>query len=135
MPHYTSDGVYPQFGLLVKIISDCDMRFMSKFVKGLCNALQIKQNIFTAYHPQTDGQSEQTNQFLETYLHFYCEEKQDNWDQWLPFAEFTHNQWPNNMTKKTPYELIMGFTPQFEWNIQPSQVPEVEERLGELEEI
>jgi hypothetical protein len=127
--------VYPRFGILAKIISDQDTRFTSKFAKGLCDALQIKQNISTAYQPQTDGQSERMNQFLETYLRFYCAEKQDDWGQWLPFAEFTHNQWPNNMTKKTPYKLIMGYTPRLEWNIHPSQVPAVEERLGKLEEI
>jgi Chromo (CHRromatin Organisation MOdifier) domain len=127
--------VYSWFGLLAKLISDCNTRFTSKFAKGLCNTLQIKQNISMTYHPQTDGQSEQINQFLETYLHFYCEEKQDNWDQWLPFAEFAHNQWPNNTMKKTPYKLIMGYTPELEWNIHPSQIPAVEERLGKLEEI
>ena len=127
--------VYPRYGILAKVITNRDTRFTSKFAKGLCDALQIKQNISMAYDPQTDGQSERTNQFLETYLHFYCEEKQDNWHEWLPFAEFTHNQWPNATTQKTPFELIMGYTTKLEWNILPSQVPAVEERLGKLEEI
>ena len=127
--------VYPRYGIPAKVITNWDTRFTSKFTKGLCDALQIKQNISRAYHPQTDGQSERTNQFLETYLRFYCEEKQDNWHKWLPFAEFAHNQWPNATTQKTPFELIMGYTPKLEWNLLPSQVPAVEERLGKLEEI
>ena len=127
--------VYLRYGILAKVITDRDTRFTSKFAKGLCNVLQIKQNISTAYHPQTDGQSERTNQFLETYLCFYCEEKQGDWHKWLPFAEFTHNQWLNATTQKTPFELIMGYTPKLEWNLLPSQVPAVEERLGKLEEI
>ena len=126
--------VYPRYGVPAKVITDRDTRFTSKFAKGLCDALQIKQNISTAYHPQTDGQSERTNQFLETYLRFYCEEKQDDWHKWLPFAEFAHNQWPNATTQKTPFELIMGYTPKLEWNLLPSQVPAVEERLEKLEE-
>jgi hypothetical protein len=126
--------VYPRFGIPVKVITDRDTRFTSKFAKGLCNALQIRQNISTAYHPQTDGQSERTNQFLETYLRFYCEEKQNDWHQWLPFAEFAHNQWPNATTQKTPFELIMGYTPKLEWNLLPTKVPAVEERLKKLEE-
>jgi len=50
--------VYPRFGVPKKIISDQDTRFTSKFAKGLCDSLQIRQNISTAYHPQTDGQLE-----------------------------------------------------------------------------
>ena len=126
--------VYPRYGIPAKVITDRDTRFTSKFAKGLCEALHIKQNISTAYHPQTDGQSECTNQFLETYLRFYCEEKQDDWHQWLPFAEFAHNQMPNATTRKTPFDLIMGYTPRIEWNDSPSGVPAVEERLGKLED-
>ena len=126
--------VYPRYGIPAKVITDRDTRFTLKFAKGLCEALHIKQNISTAYHPQTDGQSERTNQFLETYLRFYCEEKQDDWHQWLPFAEFVHNQMPNATTRKTPFDLIMGYTPRIEWNISPSQIPAVEERLGKLED-
>ena len=109
--------VYPRYGILAKVITDRDTRFTSKFAKGLCEALRIKQNISMVYHPQTDGQSERTNQFLEMYLRFYCEEKQDDWHQWLPFAEFAHNQMPNATTRKTPFDLIMGYTPRIEWNV------------------
>ena len=126
--------VYPRYGIPAKVITDRDTRFTLKFAKGLCKALRIKQNISMAYHPQTDGQSERTNQFLETYLRFYCEEKQDDWHQWLPFAEFAHNQMPNVTTRKTPFDLIMGYTPRIEWNASPLEVPAVEERLGKLED-
>jgi hypothetical protein len=60
--------VYPQFGIPKKVISDRDTRFTSKFAKGLCQVLEIYQNISTAYHPHTDGQSERTNQCLKGYL-------------------------------------------------------------------
>ena len=87
-----------------------------------------------AYHPQTDGQSERTNQFVETYLRFYCEEKQDDWHLWLPFAEFAHNQWPNATTKKAPFEMIMGFVPSLDWNLSATQVPAVEDHMGKIDE-
>jgi hypothetical protein len=105
--------VYPRFGIPKKIISDRDTRFTSKYAKGLCKSLKIHQNISTAYHPRTDGQSERTNQWLEQFLRFYCDERQDDWHQWLPMAEFAHNQWPSATTKKTPFELIMGYTPSY----------------------
>ena len=126
--------VYPRYGIPAKVITNRDTRFTSKFAKGLCEALHIKQNISMAYHPQTDGQSERTNQFLETYLRFYCEEKQNDWHLWLPFAEFAHNQWPNATTKKAPFEMIMGFIPSLDWNLSTTQVPAVEDRMGKIDE-
>src|SRR6266702_3832097 len=58
---------------------------------------------------------------------------QNNWHQWLPFAEFAHNQWPHETTKKTPFDLIMGFTPRTDWQ-GISQVPTVTQRLEEMEQ-
>ena len=55
-------------GIPEKIISDRDMRFTSKVFKELCEMLQIKQNVASAYHLQTDRQSEKTNQHVETAL-------------------------------------------------------------------
>jgi hypothetical protein len=86
-------------------------------------------------HPQTDGQSERTNQGLEIFVRCYCDEEQDNWHIWLPMAEFTHNQWPNATTRETPFKLIMGYTPKVEWIKKPSPVPQVEEQLKELEQV
>ena len=58
----------PHYRIPRKIISDRDVRFTSKFTTDLCRLLDIHQNISTAYHPQTDGASERTNQTLEQYL-------------------------------------------------------------------
>ena len=127
--------VYPRFGIPKKIITDRDTRFTSKFGQGLNKALGIQSNMSTAYHPQTDGQSERTNQELEIFIRSYCYEEQNKWDKWLPAAEFAHNQRPNATTKKTPFELIMGYNPSTEWITRPIPVPQVEERLAELVRI
>jgi transposase InsO family protein len=55
-------------GIPRRIISDRGPQFASKFMKKLSNALGIKQNLSTAYHPQTDGQTKRINQEIETYL-------------------------------------------------------------------
>src|SRR6266478_4111957 len=66
--------------------------------EGTVQKLNIKQNISTAYHPQTDGQSERTNQWLEQYLRIFGNGAQTDWAKWLPLAQYTHNAWPNAAT-------------------------------------
>ena len=125
--------IYPRYGIPAKVITNWDMRFMSKLAKGLCKALQIKQNISMAYHPQMGRQSEQTTQFLETYLRFYCEEKQDDWHQWLPFAEFTHNQWPSTTMshEKVTTQLDYGLYPKTQMECSPVANPSSRRKTGE----
>ena len=60
--------VYPWFGIPDKVISDRDPCFTSHFGRGLAKELGVAQNISTAFHPQTDGLTERTNQWLEQYL-------------------------------------------------------------------
>ena len=55
--------------------------------------------------------------------------------KWLPIVEFVHNCWPNATTKKSPYDLIMGYTPKLDWSSTPSPVPSVTERLSDLKRI
>ena len=103
--------VLPHYGLPTHIISDQDPHFTSTFSRELCHTLGITQNISMAYHPQTDGQSEHTNQQLEQYLHIFIDYHQQNWAPLLPLAQYTLNAWPNATTKKAPFELIMGHIP------------------------
>ncbi len=60
--------VFPHYGFLRRIISDRNTRFMSHFMKHFYQKTRTKQNVSMAYHPQTDGQSERSNQWLEQYL-------------------------------------------------------------------
>jgi len=126
--------VFPSHGLPSKIISDRDPRFASRFTRELCNILGIKQNISTAYHPRTDGQSERTNQWLEQYLRFWTNECQDNWAAYLPLAEFTHNQWPNETTHQSPFFLLMGYNPRADWTDRLSPIPQVALRLEQFKQ-
>jgi hypothetical protein len=79
---YTSH-VFPHYGVLLKVISDRDPCFDSVFTTNLYKLLGIHQNISTTYHLQTDGQSERTNQLLETYLQLYCNTQQHEWAKLL----------------------------------------------------
>ena len=128
------EHVFKCVGLPNIFIHDRDTQFMSSFAIKMCQALGIKQNASTAFHPRTDGQSEQTNQKLEQFLRFYANAKQDNWAQFLPLAEFAFNSWCNESTKKSPFELLMGCNPKAEWTIVSSPVPQVTHRLEQIQE-
>ena len=100
----------------------------------MCQALGIKQKASTVFHPRTDGQSERTNQKLEQFLRFYANAKQNNWVRFLPLAELAFNSWCNESTKKSPFELLMGYNPKAEWTIVSSPVPQVTHRLEQIQE-
>jgi hypothetical protein len=126
--------VFTRYGLPTKIISDRDLRFASKFTRELCKLLGIQQNVSTAYHPCTDGQSEQSNQWLEQYLRFWVNERQDDWAQYLPLAKFAHNNWTNESTCESPFHILMGYHPRADWLGTPSTIPHVTTRLEQYNE-
>ena len=107
---------------------------MSSFAVKMCQALGIRQNASTAFHPRTDGQSERTNQKLEQFLRYYSNAKQDNWAHYLSLAKFAFNLWCNESTKKSPFKVLMGYNPQAEWTVISSPVPQVTHRLGQIQE-
>ncbi len=126
--------LFVRFGLPMKMISNRDPRFTSKLMQEMCDIVGVKQNISTAYHPRTDGQSECSNQWVEQYLRFYVNECQDNWCAYLPMAEFAHNSWPHKITRKSPFELLMGYNPCADWIDRPSPIPQVALRLQQFRE-
>ena len=92
-------------GLPATIISDRDTRFTSKFWMSLMQLLQVKLNVSTAFHPETDGQTERVNQTLEQYLRSYCSYQQDDWVSLLPFAEYAYTISLSESAKASPFEV------------------------------
>ena len=80
------ERVSPYTGVPTKLILDQDTRFTSLWFKELCRALGVTQNLSTAYHPQTDGQSERTNQTMEGLLRIFCNHQANDWAKWLPLV-------------------------------------------------
>uniref|UniRef100_A0A0W0FP90 Integrase catalytic domain-containing protein n=1 Tax=Moniliophthora roreri TaxID=221103 RepID=A0A0W0FP90_MONRR len=103
--------VYKRFGLLDKIISDRDPRFTAEVFTEMGRILGIKQMLSTAYHPQTDRETERVNQEVEIYLCFFCAKEQTKWKDLLHFAEFAHNSQMHSITKQSPFYLTMGYHP------------------------
>jgi len=102
----------PWFGLPKRIISDRDPRFTSGFAREMCKALGIQQNLSTAFHPHTDGQTERMNAWLEQYLCPWTASQPASWSRILPIAEFAHNSWRHDVARKSPHELLFGMKPQ-----------------------
>ena len=96
---------------------------MSQLMTELCAQLCIEQNTSTTYHPQTDRQSERTNQWLEQYLRFWVNHHQDDWYYFLPMAKFAHNSWHNEITKMTLYQTLMWYNPVADWRPINATVP------------
>jgi hypothetical protein len=105
------DNVYRWFGLPNKVISDRDPRFTSFFAKALAQQFGIKQNMSSAFHPQTDGLSERTNQWVEQYLRLTTNNAQTDWSDWLGIATTVHNNHKNATINIAPSEALLGYTP------------------------
>jgi hypothetical protein len=126
--------VFAHFGLPRKVISDRDPRFILKFMQEVCKITGIERNPSTAYHPRTDGQSERSNQWVETAIRFISDHHQTNWAPYLPIAQFAHNNWPSDTTQKSPFFLLMGYNPRADWSSAPSPLPQVTLRLEQLKQ-
>ncbi|WVZ63320.1 hypothetical protein U9M48_012961 [Paspalum notatum var. saurae] len=95
-------------GVPKKIISDRGSQFTSRFWEQLHDSLDTKLRFSTAYHPQTDGQTERTNQVLEDMLRACAIQYGTSWDKCLPYAEFSYNNSYQASLKKSPFEALYG---------------------------
>ena len=85
------DNLFKRFGLPDEMIFDRDPRFAAHVFQELLQLLNICSNLTTAYHPQSDGATEQVNQEIEAYLAIYCTSHPDDWLHSLSMLEFMHN--------------------------------------------
>ncbi|GJV15523.1 putative reverse transcriptase domain-containing protein [Tanacetum coccineum] len=100
--------VVTRHGVPVSIISDRDGRFTSLFWKALHKALGTRLDMSTAYHPQTNGQSERIIQTLEDMLRACVLDFGKSWDRHLPLVEFSYNNSYHTSIKAAPFEALYG---------------------------
>ena len=109
------DNIWKLYKLPESVISDRGLQFVAGLTRELNKMLRIETKLSMAYHPETDGQTERTNQKLEQYLRMYVNHRQNNWAKWLATAEFASNNKVYTATKTSPFqvnygrELKMGF--------------------------
>nr|GEX14937.1 hypothetical protein [Tanacetum cinerariifolium] len=100
--------VVTRHGILVLIICDCDPRFTSNFWKSFQKAMGTRLDMSTAYHPQTDGQSERTIQTLEYMLRACVIDFGNGWERHLPLIKFSYNNSYHASIKASSFEALYG---------------------------
>lgn len=103
--------VWKLHGLPNSVVSDRGPQFVAQFTKELYRLLGIKIAATTAWHLQSDGQTEQVNQELDQYLRVFVNERQNDWHDLLPLAEFQHNNHVHASTQHSPFLLDTGRHP------------------------
>jgi hypothetical protein len=103
--------VYRLHGLPLSIVSDRDPRFTSAFWKHLFKLLKTKLNMSSAYHPESDGQTERTNRTLQQMLRAFTSARQEDWDEHLYHVEYAYNDSIHPATGLTPFYLDLGYHP------------------------
>ena len=93
------------------IVSDWDPVFTSWFWSEFFRLQGSELHMSSAYHPQTDGQTEVLNCCLETYLCCFASSKQKQWLKWLPWAEYWYNTSYHMAIRMTPFEAVYGRPP------------------------
>src|SRR6202171_4747460 len=117
-------------GLPQSALSDCGPQFVAEFMRELYHLLGITISASTAYHPQSDGQTERVNQELEQYIRVFVNERQNDWDTLLPLGEFAYNNHVHSSTQHSPFFVDTGRHPQM--GFEPNQCPSKLEAINDF---
>jgi hypothetical protein len=109
--HKFMDHIFKLHGFPQALISDRDHIFTSALWQELFKLAGVDLRFTTAYHPQSDGQSERVNQCLETYLHCFTQACPSKWKHWLSLAEYWYNTSYHTSLKWTPFEVLYRYPP------------------------
>jgi transposase InsO family protein len=127
--------IFKLHGMPEKIISDRGPTFVSEFWRKIMHSLHITPGFSTAYHPQTDGQTERMNQVLEDYLCHFCSYYQNNWVTILDIAEFSINNLDSASLGTSPFFFANRFHPKFSVLTKNSGIHALDDFIVDLQEI
>ncbi|MBW0486529.1 hypothetical protein O181_026244 [Austropuccinia psidii MF-1] len=116
LAHLFINNIFSKHGLPSRIVSDRVYICVSSFWTSLFQQLKISRDLSTAYHPETDQQTERLSQILEQYLWMYVSYHQDDWNTWtwLPLAGFSYNNSDHSSTKQLAFLTVYGRDPHFD---------------------
>ncbi|OWY93287.1 Retroelement, partial [Phytophthora megakarya] len=106
MVNYVKDHGVPK-----SIISDRDSKFTSKFWQDAITTLETTHQLSSVFRPQTEGQTERTNRFVEDYLRGVVNPAQNDWDEYLHLAGFAYNRRVHASIRMSPFEADLGYVP------------------------
>jgi len=125
------DNIWKLHGLPDSIISDRGPQFAVGIMKELNQMLEIDTKLSTAFHPQTDGQTERMNQESEQYLRMFINHRQEQWPEWLGTAEFAYNNKVHTGTKVSPFQVNHRQNPRMGFKLRKKRRYEGAERFAE----
>jgi hypothetical protein len=116
-----------------KIVSDRGPQFAAQLMKALYQKLGITRALTTAYHPQSNSQTERANQEVEQHLQLFANSCHDDWVDFLPTAEFVLNNCMHSAHHMAPFEVMYGYCPDFTVPVgPPTKFPALNSRLQQL---
>jgi hypothetical protein len=129
--------IFRLHGIPKMVISNRDIKFTSAFWKELFVGINTNLNFSTRYHPQTDGQTERTNQIIEDMLRMYVIKKPSKWEDYLHLVEFAYNNGYQTPTKLRPFEIPYGrkCTTPISWDNPTDRLMVGPEMLQEMENM
>lgn len=107
------DNAYRFHGMPSSIVSGCGSVFCSKLWKELFLLADVQLQMSSAYHPQSDGQTECVNQCMETFLCCFVHSCPTRWLSWLSLAEYWYNTSCHSSLGRSPFEALYGYTSYF----------------------
>nr|VWO97963.1 BZIP domain-containing protein [Ganoderma boninense] len=132
--HYRE--IFRLHGIPTKVVSDRGPQFAACFMHALYTKLGITRALTTAYHPQSNGQTERANQEVEKHLRLFTNARHDDWVKYLPTAEFVLNSRVHAAHGMAPFEILYGYRPDFTIPMgPPTKFPALNERLRNLRDV
>jgi hypothetical protein len=125
------EHVICKHGVPDNIVTDRGTQFTSRFWNRVSSHMSIDHRLSTAFHPQTDGQTERQNQTMEQYLRCFTNYEQDNWVELLPLAEFAYNNSVHASTGFTPFFANYSYHPEMQFKAPKDPARVLSERAAD----
>jgi transposase InsO family protein len=106
--------VHKYYGPATTIVSDCGPQFISAFWEEFCRLLGTRLKLSTAFHPQTDGQTENANQWINQRLRPFVNAFQDNWSSLIHAVDYAAAILPHNSTGLSSFMVELGYQPRMD---------------------